>query len=119
MLDPSAFAAEWEAAWNSHDLDRILAHYRDDVVFRSRKAAVLTGDGEVRGTQALRDYWAKALAAQPDLRFEVTEVYEGWRMLVLTYRNHRGVMASEALWFDAEGRVAQAAGCQQGVVEIR
>ena len=24
------FAAEWIAAWNSHDLERILAHYTDD-----------------------------------------------------------------------------------------
>jgi ketosteroid isomerase-like protein len=25
-----AFASEWIEAWNSHDLDRILAHYSDD-----------------------------------------------------------------------------------------
>ncbi|OWU83672.1 hypothetical protein ATO6_17580 [Oceanicola sp. 22II-s10i] len=118
MTDPQAFAAEWEAAWNSHDLDRILAHYHPDIVFRSRKAAVLTGDGEVRGTAALRDYWGKALAAQPDLRFRVVDVFEGWRMLVLSYENHRGVMAAEALWFDADGMVVQAAGCQQGAVQI-
>ena len=24
------FAMEWVAAWNSHDLERILAHYEDD-----------------------------------------------------------------------------------------
>jgi ketosteroid isomerase-like protein len=24
------FAEEWIAAWNSHDLDRILSHYADD-----------------------------------------------------------------------------------------
>ena len=25
------FAADWIAAWNSHDLDRIMTHYADDV----------------------------------------------------------------------------------------
>ena len=29
------FAAAWIAAWNSHDLARILAHYTEDVVFHS------------------------------------------------------------------------------------
>ena len=28
-------AEEWYAAWNSHDLERILSHYSDDVVFVS------------------------------------------------------------------------------------
>jgi len=31
---PSGFAerfgADWIAAWNSHDLDRVLTHYEDD-----------------------------------------------------------------------------------------
>jgi hypothetical protein len=33
MIDPTwaqQFAEEWIAAWNSHDLERILAHYTDD-----------------------------------------------------------------------------------------
>jgi ketosteroid isomerase-like protein len=29
--DPKEFAEEWIASWKSHDLDRILAHYADDV----------------------------------------------------------------------------------------
>jgi ketosteroid isomerase-like protein len=28
-------ATEWVAAWNSHDLERILAHYTDDFEMRS------------------------------------------------------------------------------------
>ena len=24
------FATDWIAAWNSHDLDRVLTHYEDD-----------------------------------------------------------------------------------------
>jgi ketosteroid isomerase-like protein len=24
------FAKEWVAAWNAHDLDRVLSHYEDD-----------------------------------------------------------------------------------------
>ena len=39
MLDRESaeqFAAGWIAAWNGHDLDQILSHYTDDVVFRSK-----------------------------------------------------------------------------------
>ena len=34
------FAEEWIAAWNAHDLERILAHYTDDfdVLARDRRS---------------------------------------------------------------------------------
>ena len=35
VMDARKFASEWEEAWNSHDIDRIMGHYRDDIVFRS------------------------------------------------------------------------------------
>ena len=113
MQDYVAFAQDWEAGWNSHDLDRIMSHYRDDIVFRSRKAVPLTGGGELRGCDSLRAYWAAALKRQPDLRFEVVDMFEGHEMLVISYRNHRGVLATETLYFDADGAVFQAAACHK------
>ena len=110
-MDAAAFAADWQAAWKSHDLPRILAHYAPGVTFRSRKAIPLTGDGTLRGIDALRAYWAAALAAQPDLRFEVETVYAGHDTLVIAYRNHRGTRAAETLRFDAGGRVIEASAC--------
>ena len=113
MKDYLTFARDWEAGWNSHDLDRILSHYRDDIVFRSRKAAALVGAGEIHGLEALRAYWAAALERQPDLRFEIVDVFEGYEMMVISYRNHRGVLAAETLQFDADGMVYQASGCHR------
>ena len=113
MMDYLAFAREWEEVWNSHDLDRILSHYRADIVFRSRKAAALVGTGEVRGLDALRAYWAAALERQPDLRFEIVDVFEGYEMMVISYRNHRGVLAAETLHFDADCMIYQASGCHR------
>jgi ketosteroid isomerase-like protein len=112
-MDGQAFAATWEQDWNSHDLNRIMSHYRDDIVFRSKKAVSLVGHGEVYGKQALRDYWAAALARQPDLRFRVQDVFEGHEMLVISYFNHLNVLATETLYFDDEGRVFQAAACHR------
>jgi len=113
MHDPETFAQAWERGWNSHDLDVILSHYRGDIVFRSRKAVPLTGRGEVHGRAALRAYWAAALDRQPDLRFAVRDVFAGHEMMVITYTNHRGFLAAETLWFDADGMVWQAAACHR------
>ena len=45
-IDPWKFAQDWQDGWNSHDLDRIMAHYHKDVVFRSVKAQALVGRGK-------------------------------------------------------------------------
>ena len=72
-IDPWKFAQDWQDGWNSHDLNRIMAHYHKDVVFRSLKAQALVGRGELMGRHELRRYWAKALERQPDLKFQVQE----------------------------------------------
>jgi len=108
---PDGFAAEWQAAWNAHDLPRILSHYHADVVFRSAKAVATVGQGVVIGRAALEAYWRAALKRQPDLRFEVLEVFEGHEMLVLTYRNQVGRTAVETLRFDGDGLVVEASAC--------
>jgi ketosteroid isomerase-like protein len=64
------FAQAWVRDWNAHDLEALLAHFSDDVVFTSPVAAtVLPGsDGVIRGKQALREYWTEGLRRIPDLR---------------------------------------------------
>ena len=114
MTSAAEFAAAWEAGWNSHDLDRIMAHYSPDIVFRSKKAVALVGSGEVRGHDALRAYWQAALDKQPDLHFTVRDVFAGHEMMVITYENHRGVLAAETLYFGSDGLVTQAAACHAG-----
>lgn len=95
------FAAEWAAAWNSHDLERILAHYTDDVEFASPKIVELLGDpsGVARGKEALRAYWAAGLKLLPDLHFEVEQVRVSTDSVVIAYRNERGRGVTEVLTF--------------------
>lgn len=97
----SKFAEEWQAAWNSHDIDRILAHYTDDVVFQSPYVVHRFGDpsGEVRGKEALRAYWSSGIEAQPDLKFSIDDVRVSVDTLVINYRNQRGHAVSEVLRF--------------------
>ncbi|MGQ4485811.1 nuclear transport factor 2 family protein [Streptomyces sp. 372A] len=93
------FAARWQDDWNSRDLERILAHYHEDVTFSSPMIARFTGDasGTVRGKDALRAYWARGLELIPDLEFEVMDVRAGVDTLVIDYRNQIGGRVYEVL----------------------
>src|SRR4051812_2740675 len=97
-----AFAGEWIAAWNAHDVERVLAHWADDCVFTSPFVTRVTGDptGTVNGKAALRAYWTRAITAFPGLHFELTHVFVGQRSLVLGYRNHRGQSCAEMIELD-------------------
>lgn len=107
----ATFAAHWIDAWNRHDLEAILSHYAEDVVFLSPVAHRRLGDGRVVGIEALRHYWGLGLASQPDLRFELTSVQVGHRCLTLQYRNHRGQSVAETLEFDDAGKVVRGYAC--------
>ncbi|WP_372513064.1 nuclear transport factor 2 family protein [Mycobacterium cookii] len=100
--EPGEFARAWSAAWNHRDVEAVLAHFHDDVVFSSPVAAeLLPGTaGVVRGKAALREYWSTALAAHPELHFDVLGVYRGQGVLVINYRNERGGLVNEVLEFD-------------------
>jgi steroid delta-isomerase-like uncharacterized protein len=103
------FAKEWVGAWNTHDLEAILAHYADDVVLTSPVAARLLGDpaGTVRGKAALRSYFSKGLTAYPDLRFELVDVMSGLSSVVLYYTNQLGKKTGEFMEIDGEGKVVR------------
>jgi len=102
--DREAFADAWVRAWNAHDVEAVLAHFHDDVVFTSPVAArvVPESGGVVRGKPALRDYWTAALMLSPDLHFELIAVYQGESLLVINYRNQRGQLVDEVLAFDGD-----------------
>jgi ketosteroid isomerase-like protein len=105
------FADRWVADWNSHDVERILDHFIDDVIFTSPFAAqFMGGDGVVRGKAALRNYWTFALTRITDLHFEVLGVYAGVNTLVINYRNQLGRLVCEVLTLDGNGVVVEGHG---------
>jgi hypothetical protein len=96
-----AFAQQWVKDWNAHDVDALVAHYTDDVVFTSPVAVrLLGGDGVIRGKAALHEYWSEGIRQIPDLHFEVVARYVGVNTLVINYRNQAGGVVSEVLTFD-------------------
>jgi ketosteroid isomerase-like protein len=104
------FAAEWIAAWNSHELDRILAHYSDDFTMSSTMIASVVQEpsGTLQGKAAIGAYWAKALARIPDLHFTLIHTFVGAGSLAIHYQGARGP-AVEVFFFNDQGLVQTAA----------
>ena len=101
------FAKDWVLAWNSHNLDAIMAHYASDVVLTSAVAAKLLNDpsGTVMGLEAVRTYFRRGLEAYPNLAFELVDVMWGLSSVVLYYVNQKGTKSGEFMEFDAAGKV--------------
>ena len=100
-LDAVEFSKQWVEAWNAHDVEAVLAHFHDDVVFTSPVAAKILPEtaGVVRGKPALRRYWTQALQRIQDLRFVVEGIYQGIDTIVIVYRNQDDGLVSEVLRF--------------------
>jgi predicted ester cyclase len=105
-------AEHWIAAWNAHDLDRIMSHYEDAVELTSPVAAQLLDapDGRVVGKKNLRAYFQRGLEAYPNLNFHLENVLWGLNSVVLYYINHKGTHTAEFLEISANGKVARVVG---------
>jgi ketosteroid isomerase-like protein len=100
-LDAVEFSRQWVRAWNAHDVDAVLRHFHEDVVFTSPVAATLLPEtaGIVRGKPALRRYWTVAVQRISDLRFVIEGVYQGIDTVVINYRNQNNALVNEVLRF--------------------
>ena len=111
--DAEKFAEDWAQAWNRRDVESVLAHFRDDIIFASPTALAMTGSPVLHGKGALREYWTKALARIGSIEFSVIRVL--WdaasRELAIIYLaaiDGRSGTVSENLIFDQDGLVAAA-----------
>ena len=95
----SQFAEEWIEAWNNHDLNRIMAHYSDDIVFSSPFVASVGGvaTGTLCGREELRVYFKAALSKFPSLRFELHTVFLGTDALTIVYKSVNDLLAAETM----------------------
>ena len=107
--DMAAFGREWIAAWNSHDLERVLALYTDEAEMTSDKIQALGFEvrGTLRGKDRLRAYWGKALTLLPNLHFDLIDTYVSPDSVVVFYQNERGAQICEYLRLDAMGKIRQ------------
>jgi len=109
---PNDLASEWREAFNSHDLDRILALYSEDVVFKSPRVRTISGEesGVLQGKSAVRDYWRKLLERWPNLECAVSHVFAGVDSVALEYRFPSGLHGIEFMAVGSDGLVTFAVG---------
>jgi hypothetical protein len=105
------FARDWIAAWNSHDLDAILAHYEDGFELATPYIAITrtAPSSRLQGKAAIGAFWAAGLARLPDLHFELLGIFAGTASIALHYRGAQGRTAVEVFEFDVAGKVIRSA----------
>lgn len=110
--DALEFAREWADTWNRLDVEGILEHFEDDVIFSSPKALDAVGVPTVCGKAALRSYWDTALRPVTVLRFSVVRIVwdaDSSELAIIYDRqvnDHRD-RAAEVLQFGPSGRVVR------------
>jgi ketosteroid isomerase-like protein len=104
------FARTWVTNWNDRDIERILSHYSDEIIFHSPRIARVTSRqvASLFGKAALQDYWSEALAHAPELFFELDDILVGSDALTILYTNHREERVAETMIFAADGLVIRA-----------
>ena len=107
-----SFAAEWIAAWNAHDLERILSHYTDDFEMHSPLIIERMGvsSGALRCKAAVRPYWQRSFEARPALQFELHDVLVGVDSIAIYYFSVARIkMVTELLRFNEQRQVVYSA----------
>ncbi|CAN1552912.1 SnoaL-like domain containing protein [Caulobacteraceae bacterium] len=107
MTDPTTFAATWIADWNGHDVEKILAHYSEDVIFHSPKVAIRTKGVKTFFTsrEELRPYFSYAFQIRPQLQFTLLGICQDQQGLALIYRDETGATATELMDLNELGQV--------------
>src|SRR5437763_1765441 len=105
----TALGRDWIAAWNSHDLECVLALYAEDSEMTSDRILALGFDasGTLRGKDRLRAYWGTVFQRLPNLHFELIDTYVSPDSIVVFYQNDRGAKICEYLQLNAEGKIRQ------------
>ena len=109
---PSQLAALgriWVEAFNARDLERVLTLYDEAVVMTSDRIPAMGFDasGTVRGKDALRAYFGKALGLIPNLHFSLIDVFVSPDSVLVIYENERGKRICEYLRVNDAGLIVQ------------
>lgn len=102
--DALDFALRWAEAWNRRDVPAVTAHYAENAVFVSPKAAAIVGNSLVTGKASIAVYWTRGAELLPsDMRFEIESVALAGETLTMQYLRHtaeRHEHACEIVTFD-------------------
>jgi ketosteroid isomerase-like protein len=112
LTQPEAldYAEQWIMNWNRKDVEAVLSHFSDEVVFTSPQAASIMGSARLEGKTRLREYWTRAVAAIGTIHFELDYVVSEGNRIAIIYTAELGgkrIRACELLVFGPDGEVCQ------------
>ena len=83
-------AAQWFAAFNDHDLERLLSLYAEDAVHYSPKLKIRKPEtnGWVKGKKELKEWWKDAFERLPTLKYEVIHLTAETDRVFMEYIRH-------------------------------
>lgn len=75
--DVRALVSDWIDSWNRRDLDGIMTHYADGVVFEANTVITRWArpDGRLHGVGELREHFRRGLELAPTLQFNLESVF--------------------------------------------
>lgn len=109
-MDLRAFADSWISDWNRKDVEAVLSHFSEDVVFTSSRAKAILGSPKVEGKSRLREYWTTAIARIQTIRFTLDYVIGDRDRIAIVYIGEidgKRMRAVEFLVFDNGGLVRE------------
>ena len=88
--DNIAIAQKWFAAFNEHNLEKLLGLYHDDARHYSPKLKIRQPEtnGMVYGKAALRDWWRDAFERLPTLNYTPTTLNANDERVFMEYLRH-------------------------------
>lgn len=80
-------ARSWFAAFNEHNLEKLLSLYAEDAVHYSPKLKDRKPEtqGLIKGKQALREWWQDAFDRLPTLHYEVVKLTADEEQVFMEY----------------------------------
>ena len=107
------FTADWIESWNSHDIDRIISHYSEELEFKSPLIVERYSEpsGTIHNREKLREYFLIGLTKNPELAFRLRQILLGVNGLTIYYENARGGLTAEYFEFNNENKVCKSVSC--------
>ncbi len=105
-MDTQAIALDWIDAWNKRDINRIMTHYTDDIIFYSLTVTKRWGiaDGKIVGKEKLRAHFLKGFELAPNLYFEFIDMLSGTDGITIVYKRETGALVADVAVLDENGK---------------
>jgi SnoaL-like domain len=102
-------ATEWIESWNRHDLESIMAHYADNVIFEANTVVNRWNrpDGQLHGAHELREHFRRGLELAPALHFELEAVLTAPSGYAALYHRDNGNRVLDVVQLNADNKASQ------------